>query len=177
MTVFDTDVRTGQVGLRTTVIAGNLKPGSRTLSAAILIAERLTGSAPDSVIDLIDLGDGLLRWGDPRVADAIAAVQASDVLIAASPTYKGSYTGVLKLFLDLIPSKGLDGIVAFPLMLGAGPGHALAPELLLKPVLVELGATCPTQGLYLLESAFDAPDAGDAWLTFARRHLPRSVDA
>ena len=49
-------------------------------------------------------------------------------------------------------------------MLGGGPTHALAPELLLKPVLVELGATTPTRGLYLMEKSWDAPGALDGWL-------------
>ena len=47
------------------------------------------------------------------------------------------------------------------------PGHARAPDLLLKPVLVELGATTPTRGLYLLDKAWDAPGALDDWLVAA----------
>jgi FMN reductase len=39
-------------------------------------------------------------------------------------------------------------------MLGAGPAHAMAPDLLLKPVLAELGAACPAPGLYLLDSTY-----------------------
>ncbi len=39
-------------------------------------------------------------------------------------------------------------------MLGAGPAHALAPDLLLKPVLVELGATTALPGLYLSDRTF-----------------------
>jgi FMN reductase len=54
-----------------------------------------------------------------------------------------------------------------PLMLGGGPTHYLAPELLLKPVLVELGATAPTRGLYLVEKSWDDPAALDPWLTTA----------
>ena len=77
--------------------------------------------------------------------------------MVASPTYKATYTGLLKLFLDQIGTGDLAGVVAVPLMLGAGPGHALAPDLLLKPVLVELGATTPTQGLYLIDRAWDDP--------------------
>jgi FMN reductase len=30
----------------------------------------------------------------------------------------------------------------------------MAPDLLLKPVLVELGATCPAAGLYLIDSTY-----------------------
>ena len=63
---------------------------------------------------------------------------------------------MLKLFLDRFATDGLRG-VAVPLMLGAGPGHALAPELTLRPVLSEIGATVPVRGLYVLDAAYDDP--------------------
>jgi FMN reductase len=56
-------------------------------------------------------------------------------------------------------------------MLGAGPGHALAPELTLRPVLTEIGGSVPVRGLYVVDSAFDDPGAYEAWLVSARRHL------
>jgi FMN reductase len=154
------------------VVTGNPKPYSRTLEAALLVAGRLTGSDPDVVIDVVTLGSGLLGFGDPAVASAVQSVRDCDVLVAASPTYKGSYTGVLKAFLDQFPSAGLAGVTAFAVMLGAGPGHAMAPELLLRPVLVELGASCPAPGLYLLETAYADEAASAAWIEDARRHLP-----
>ena len=49
-------------------------------------------------------------------------------------------------------------------MLGAGPAHALAPDLLLKPVLVELGALCPARGLYLMEKTYLEDPAMDSWV-------------
>jgi FMN reductase len=148
----------------TTVVAGNPKPLSRTLAAGVKLAELITGEEPDHVIDVIALGPGLLGWGDAAVSDAVATVKASDLLIFASPTYKGSYTGVLKLFLDQFETAtGLAGAVAVPLMLGAGPGHAMAPDLLLKPVLVEIGATVPCQGLYLLDGTAQESDASAKW--------------
>jgi FMN reductase len=150
------------------VVVGNPKPRSRTRAAAEVVAERLTGAAPDRVIDVVDLGAGLLGWGDPEVGDAVAAVRAAEVAVVASPTYKATYTGLLKLFLDQIGTGDLAGVVAVPLMLGGGPAHALAPELLLKPVLVELGATAPTRGLYLLDSTWDDPAPLEAWLAAAR---------
>ena len=129
--------------------------------------ERLTGAPPDRVIDVIDLGAGLLGRGNADVEEAVAAVRAAEVAVVASPTYKATYTGLLKLFLDHIGTGDLAGVVAVPLMLGGGPGHALAPELLLKPVLVELGATAPTRGLYLIDRTWDDPAPIDAWLTAA----------
>jgi FMN reductase len=148
----------------TTVVAGNPKPLSRTLAAGVKLAELITGLAPDNVVDVIALGPGLLGWGDPTVAEAVATVKSSDLIIVASPTYKGSYTGLLKLFLDQFETAtGLAGSVAVPLMLGAGPGHAMAPDLLLKPVLVEIGATVPCQGLYLVDATAHEPESSVKW--------------
>ncbi|MFD4407760.1 NADPH-dependent FMN reductase [Nocardia sp. NPDC058499] len=141
-----------------TVVAGNPKAESRTLDAAKALAAALT---PDhthvrsETIDVITLGAGLLGWGDTAVAEAVATVAGSDLVIVASPTFKATYTGVTKLFLDQFAGDtGLKDVVAVPLMLGAGPAHAMAPELLLKPVLVELGAVTPAPGLYLMDSSY-----------------------
>jgi FMN reductase len=153
------------------VVVGNPKPRSRTYDAAVLVAERLSGSAPETVIDVVDLGAGLLGWGDPAVKAAVESVCSADAVLVASPTYKATYTGLVKLFLDQIPADGLAGVVGIPLMLGAGPAHALAPELLLKPVLVELGATCPTKALYLLDSDFANDAVLEPWLATARPQL------
>ncbi|PRC53581.1 NADPH-dependent FMN reductase, partial [Mycobacterium sp. ITM-2017-0098] len=65
----------------TVVVVGNPKPMSRTRAAAELIAEKLTGIPPEHVIDVVDLGAGLLGWGDPKVAEAKAIVKAADSLI------------------------------------------------------------------------------------------------
>jgi FMN reductase len=141
--------------MKVTVVAGNPKPGSRTLDAATLLAEAISGQAPKTVIDVIALGAGLLGWGDEAVSSAVKTAASSDLIVVASPTFKATYSGVLKLFLDQFATgDGLRGVVAVPLMLGAGPAHALAPDLLLKPVLVELGATTPAPGLYLQDSTY-----------------------
>jgi FMN reductase len=80
---------------------------------------------------------------------------------------------VLKLFLDQFPGDGLAGVTAFPLMLGAGPAHAMAPDLLLKPVLVEMGAICPAAGLYLIDKTFAEDPKLDTWVSRNRSLLPR----
>lgn len=141
------------------VVVGNPKPGSRTLAAAVSLAERLTGSAPDTVYDLALFGPKLLQWGDPDVSAAVRTVSTSDLVIFASPTYKASYTGLLKLFLDQIPGAGLAGVSVVAMMLGAGPAHAMAPEVFLRPVLVELGANCLLRGLYVLDSEWETSPA------------------
>jgi len=152
----------------TVVVVGNPKPGSRTLAAATTVARELTGAEPDLVVDLATFGAALLDWHSAEVADLVARVGEADLAIVASPTYKGAYTGLLKLFLDRFAGgTGLRGL-AVPLMLGAGPAHALAPELTLRPVLTELGATVPGRGLYVLDTKYDAPASYADWLAATR---------
>lgn len=142
--------------MSTIVVVGNPKPASKTAHAATLVATAITGSPPDSVIDVVTLGAGLLAWEDPQVRQAVKLAASARLLIVASPTYKATYTGLLKLFLDqFATAEGLRGTVAVPVMLGAGPTHALAPEIFLKPLLVELGATCPAPGLYLSDKTYE----------------------
>lgn len=142
--------------MSTIVVVGNPKPASKTAHAATLLASALTGREPDAVIDVITLGAGLLAWEDPDVAKAVRLAASAELVIVASPTYKATYTGLLKLFLDqFATAEGLRGTVAVPLMLGGGPAHALAPEVFLKPLLVELGATCPAPGLFLSDKTFE----------------------
>ena len=151
----------------TVVVVGNPKPASRTRQAAELVAERLTGAPPTTVIELADLGPALLGRGDPAVEAAKQAVRDADLVIFASPTYKATYTGLLKLFLDQFGAGELHGTVAVALMLGGSPHHALAGELTLKPVLSEIGCSCPTPAIFLLDSAWEASPELDTWVSAA----------
>jgi FMN reductase len=155
----------------TVVVVGNPKPNSRTRAAGELVAEKLTGVAPEHVIEVVELGPGLLGWGDPKVAEAKEIVKSADNLVVASPTFKATYTGLLKLFLDQFGAGELGQITTFPLMLGGSLAHSLAPELTLRPVLVEIGASCPAPSLYLIDSEYETAPELDAWLEIARRFV------
>ncbi len=158
------------------VVVGNPKPRSRTLQAAELVATTLSGRAPDLSVDLAEFGPALLDWSDATVAQAVADVSAADLLVVASPTYKATYTGLLKLFLDRFGAGSLSGVTAVPLMLGGDWRHSLAPEAFLKPVLAELGASSPTRGLFLLDADagtnWAESEALAGWLELARKQLP-----
>jgi FMN reductase len=77
-----------------------------------------------------------------------ATVAGSDLVIVCSPTYKASYTGLLKSFLDRYPALGLRNVCAVLMMTGADKGHSMAPDVNLRPLLVELGALVPTRSFY-----------------------------
>jgi len=155
----------------TIAVIGNPRLGSRTRQAAEMVVAQLTGAPPDAVIELADLGPALLGWGDLTVAAVKTQVLGADLLVVASPVFKASYTGLLKLFLDQFDAGELGGLPTVALMLGGSPAHTLAGEVHLKPVLNEIGASCPTPALYLLDSEWDSSPALAAWLPGARRAL------
>jgi FMN reductase len=159
----------------TTVVVGNPKPMSRTRAAAEMVAEKLTGARPDQVIDVIDLGAGLLGWLDPRVAEAMDTLKSASCLVVASPTFKATYTGLLKLFLDEFGQGELGQVTTFPLMLGGAHTHALAPEVTLRPVLVEIGASCPAPSLYVVDSEYETAPELEHWLGIARKFVPATT--
>jgi FMN reductase len=116
------------------------------------------------VIDLADVAGELFEPQSKKVIDLLATVADSDLLLVASPTYKASYTGLLKSFFDRYASSALAHSVAVALMTGAAPTHALAVDVHLRPLLVELGASLPTRSLYVVEQQFDALDSAiDPW--------------
>ncbi|GAA3637857.1 NADPH-dependent FMN reductase [Microlunatus ginsengisoli] len=168
--------------MSTAVVVGNPRPRSRTYQAAHLVIEKLTGHAPDLAVDLADFGARLLDWKDPAVAQAVGDVSSAELVVVASPTYKSTYTGLLKVFLDLFAAGSLANVTTIPLMLGGDWRHSLAPEAFLKPVLAELGASSPTRGLFLLDSdaatGWARSEVLNGWLATARTQLPgRLVDA
>jgi FMN reductase len=154
------------VATKACVVVGNPKRGSRTASVAAAVADAVFDDAASTLIELADLTPGLLAWGDEPVAAAKQQVLDSDLLVVASPVYKASVTGLLKAFLDQFGRDELAAKATVPVMVGAGAGHALAVEHQLRPVLVEIGASCPTRGLYILESELDQLSRViDDWLT------------
>jgi FMN reductase len=166
--------------MRTAVVVGNPKPESRTLRVALavadVVAERLGESSDRLVLDLAGIAAELFDPGAQRVNELADAVAASDLIIVASPTFKATYTGLLKSFFDRYTTNALARSVAVAVMTGAASIHALAPEVHLRPLLVELGASTPTRGLYVTEQQFDDLDAVvRAWAEVSGPILARAL--
>jgi FMN reductase len=162
------------------VVTGNPKPASRTHSVALAVAGALTqvlpGATTAPVIDLAEYAPRLFDWSDAELAGLNAQVASADVAIFASPTYKAAYTGLLKAFLDRYGNNGLAGVTAVPVMTGGWPGHLLAVEVHLRPVLVELGAVVPSRGLYVTEPELADLDAAvGKWAETAVPLIARSA--
>ena len=162
------------------VVTGNPKPASRTHTVALAVADTLAkeiGETGDRlVIDLTDHAPRLFDWSDTELTTLTAQVAAADIVIVASPTYKATFTGLLKAFLDRFPSNGLAGVTAVPVMTGGWPGHLLSVELHLRPVLIELGATVPARGLYVTEPELaDLDTAVAKWSAAAAPLIKTSI--
>jgi FMN reductase len=136
------------------VVSGNPRPGSRTSALAVAVGSAVGAAlgAPDPVvIEVGALGTGLLTPGDAATEAALAAIRGADLLIVATPTYKGSYTGVLKVLLDQLPAQALAGKRAVPVVTAGVAPQAAAAEALLRRLLTELGAQVET-GLPVVEA-------------------------
>ncbi len=165
------------------IVVGNPKARSRTLEVAEAVAAAAAGAtglddAERLVVDLADVGPLLFDWSSARVKEAVDGIAACPLVIVASPTYKASYTGLLKSFLDWYGTTGLQGVTVIPVMVGAGPHHALAVEVHLRPVLVEIGATLPTRGLYVTEAQLvELEDVIGRWLVEAGPRVRAALGA
>ncbi|MDP9256218.1 MAG: NAD(P)H-dependent oxidoreductase [Actinomycetota bacterium] len=148
-------------------VTGNPRPDSRTAAIAGHVARRLAVAlaGEDATVVEFDLADPALSHDAAR-----SLLRGAGLAVIASPTYKATYSGLLKGFLDGLPNDALAGIVAVPLMVAGDRGHALAVELHLRPLLAELGAFTPPRGLFFEERSLLEPDAVlDPWL---ERSLP-----
>jgi FMN reductase len=156
------------------IVVGNPKARSRTLTVAEEVLHQLDdclgpGSAEPLTVDLAEHTAEIFDWNSATMQTLTAQVAQCRLLVVASPTYKATYTGLLKAFLDRYGNDGLRGVVAVPVMVGAAPVHYLAPEVYLRPLLVELGATVPSRALYVMEPDIARlPEVVAKWAATAR---------
>jgi FMN reductase len=133
-------------------------------SSSRLLADRLAAATErhlrDSDVDLHvvtlelrehaqDLANHLLAgFPSPRLQDAIDEVVGADGMIAVSPIFNASYSGLFKLFFDILERDALAGV---PVLMGATGGtarHSLALEHAVRPLFAYLNAAVVPTGVY-----------------------------
>ena len=133
------------------VTAGLSNPSStrilaEQLAAASVAALETDGLAVDvEVVELRDLAHAVtdnLLTGFPSgaLADAVASVAAADAVIAVTPVFSASYSGLFKSFFDVLEPESLDGT---PVLMAATAGtarHSLVLEHALRPLFSYLHA-------------------------------------
>lgn len=146
------------------IIAGSPSKRSRLTGLIDYSAGKL-GEA-GTVVNIIHVADlpaedvVQAKFDSPAIQDALALVQAADAVIVSTPVYKAAYSGVLKLFLDLIPQEGLKGKLALPLVIGGSIAHLLAIDYALKPVLAALGGRHILGGVYAVDQGIERLEDG-----------------
>lgn len=104
------------------------------------------------------------RTEAPSIQDALGRIQKARAVIVGTPIYKAAYAGLLKVFLDLLPQNAFYDKVVFPIATGGAPGHLLAIDYSLKPLLGALGAQHILNGLYVLDAQIHYQDEELIWL-------------
>jgi FMN reductase len=132
------------------VVSGHPHPGSSTLRLATEVGERIAKSRGDAAfvtVDVAELGPGLLMSDSAATAAALLEVQDATLLIVATPAYRGTYSGALKVLFDQLPANALAGVLAFPVVTADLQVQADAAEAFLARLLSELGADVVDFGL------------------------------
>ena len=103
----------------------------------------------------------LADWSHPQIVAALARVAQAQLIVVATPVYKAAYSGLLKVFLDLLPQTALAGKTVLPLATGGSPHHMLALDYALRPVLQSLSARHILPGVYATD--LQIPKSGTAY--------------
>ena len=84
----------------------------------------------------------------PRLTELREQVAAADGLIVVTPVFNGSYSGLFKMFFDVIEHGGLDGRPVLLAATGGTARHSLALEHALRPLFSYLGADTVRTAVY-----------------------------
>ena len=151
---------------RIVVVIGNPGGKSRTKVLAQAIAARLADglaghrSIQLQTLEIAHLAPHLLSSGWPAElhaegAAAVHAIETADLIVAATPVHKGSYTGLFKHLFDLV---GPETLVGRPVLLAANGGsdrHALVVDHQLRPLFSFFRALTVPSAVYAAESDFE----------------------
>jgi FMN reductase len=171
------------------VTAGLSRPSSTRLLADRLAAatrRHVGGGEPADVqvIELRELANEIAQnmvtgFPGPRLRDAVEAVTAADGLIAVTPVFTGSYSGLFKSFFDVVDK---DALAVTPVLVAATGGtarHSLVLEHAMRPLFAYLRAIVVPTAVYAASEDWGAAGEGalDVRVDRAARELAALVDA
>jgi len=172
------------------VSAGLSNPSSTRMLADKLAAatRRLLEEKGEEVrIDTVELRDLahditnnlLTGFAPPALEAAVNTVVSADGLIAVTPIFSTSYSGLFKSFIDILDPDALTGM---PVLIGANAGtprHSLAIDYAIRPLFTYLHAEPVSTGVFVASSDWGAPADEVAPLTArvdrAARELAEAV--
>jgi FMN reductase len=130
------------------LIAINASPSDTSKTHAVAAAAvELAADAEGTVLDIgsLDADALLLRGSHPSVAEAIHAIDEADVLVLVTPVYRATYSGLLKVLLDQLPTAALAGKACVLAATAGGPLHFLSLDTSMRALVASLdGWSVPT---------------------------------
>ncbi|MGV9733480.1 CE1759 family FMN reductase [Rhodococcus aetherivorans] len=163
------------------VTAGLSQPSSTRLladriAAAVTAAVGARGESTDvEVIELRDLATDLaitVATGGlpaPAVARAREQVSHADGLIAVTPVFTASYSGLFKMFFDVLDTDALNGMPTIVAATAGSARHSMVLDFAMRPLLTFLRAVVVPTGVFAATEDFGAGEAGAALGSRIRR--------
>jgi len=108
-----------------------------------------------------DITNNLLT-GFPGVAlqNAIDAVTSADAVIAVTPVFSGSYSGLFKSFFDVLDPQSLVGTPVLMAATGGSARHSLVLDYALRPLFSYLKASIAPSAVFAATADFGSDEAG-----------------
>lgn len=162
---------------RITVISAGLgTPSSSRLLADQLAAatERKLGAAGfEAQLDVVELRDlavdiannFVTGYAPPRLAEVARAVEESHGIIAVTPVFSASYSGLFKSFIDVLDPKSLDGKAVLLGATGGTDRHQMVLDYAMRPLFSYLRTRVAPTGVFAGPQDWGAADDGGATLT------------
>lgn len=143
------------------VLCGSLQRPSRTLTLcqALLSQIQQSVSVDTHIIEIAQIGKTIgaclsFRELPPEIHHEMEVMKKADLIIAASPVYSASFTGMFKHFVDFL---GMDSLAGRPVLLaatGGSPLHGLVIDLHMRPLFAMKQALTLPLGIYATEADF-----------------------
>jgi FMN reductase len=141
------------------VTAGLTTPSSSRLLAdqlAAAVRDELSGRGIGSRVEMIEVRDHAhdltnnLLTGFPSASlqTVLDTVTAADALIVVTPTFSASYSGLFKMFFDVLEDKARAGKPVLLAATGGTERHSLVLEYALRPLFAYLKALPVPTGVY-----------------------------
>jgi len=150
------------VALRVVVVNGSPSEQSKTMGLVDAVFGTLEGMLPveRSQIDVYRLGPGFTGAVErddvtPDIEAALRLAEQADLLIAATPVFRGSYPGIFKHFFDLIDQYALANKLVLLVATGGTERHALALEHALRPLFAFFQALTVPVAIFASAADFD----------------------
>jgi FMN reductase len=153
------------------VSAGLGVPSSTRLLADRLAASVVAQSSEEGVEVVVehielrevarDVTNNLLTgFPSPDLRHALDAVTGADGIIAVTPVFNGSYSGLFKSFLDVVEPGALDGVPVLIAATGGSERHSLVLDHALRPLFSYLRAVVVPTGVFAASSDWGAGAEG-----------------